>query len=51
VSCEATDDIDLDDISLPVGSIEEMNKLAEILKDKRTRIRLVSECIFQLVLL
>jgi hypothetical protein len=51
VSCDATDDIDLDGISLPVGSMEEMNKLADILKDKRTRRRLVSECIFQLVLL
>jgi hypothetical protein len=49
VSCDATDDIDLDGISLPVGSMEDMNKLADILKDKRTRRRLVSDCIFQLV--
>jgi hypothetical protein len=49
VSCDATDDIDLDGISLPVGSMEDMNKLADILKDKRTRRRLVGDCIFQLV--
>jgi hypothetical protein len=37
MSGDATDDINLGGVSLPVDSMEEMNKLADVLKDKRTR--------------